>query len=356
MISQYCHALDGFLGHSTQFFTKVELGNMYWCQFNRWVPSSPTIGYYKITMLPDLIGDRFQSACLKISDKHPKSRGMRKSATPMRIFERDHRSKVRRSIFDVLALSLSLIAGCATPPDPADKEATAEFRQINDPAEPANRAVFAFNQVLDKGIIKPAAGMYRDLIPPAVRTGVRNALDNLRSPVVFFNDALQGDLDRAGITFMRFLINSTIGIAGLGDLATDMGYAYHNEDFGQTLAKWGVDDGPYVMLPVFGPSNPRDAVGLVIDFLIDPFNWWAANIDNDLAPYARGTTRAIDERARNYDTLEDLERSSLDFYATIRSLYRQRRADEVGNGTTTIRPAPDLSRTPPSLDPRQQKI
>ncbi len=251
---------------------------------------------------------------------------------------------------------LAAVSGCATPPDPADREATTEFKQVNDPAEPTNRAVFAFNQVLDKGVLKPAAGMYRDLMPPAVRTGVHNALDNLRSPVVFLNDLLQGDMDRAGITFMRFLINSTLGVGGLGDPASDMGYAYHNEDFGQTLAKWGVDDGPYVMLPVFGPSNPRDAVGLVVDFLVDPFNWWAANSGNDFAPYARGATRAVDERARNYDTLEDLERSSLDFYATIRSLYRQRRADEIGNGTTTIRPAPDLSRTRPSLDPKQLKM
>lgn len=268
----------------------------------------------------------------------------------MRIIRIDHRGLVRWSVLGVLGLSLGLISGCATPPDPADREAVTEFKQINDPAEPANRAVFAFNQVLDTGVLKPAAGMYRDLMPPAVRTGVHNALDNLRSPVVLFNDLLQGDLDRARITVMRFLINSTIGIAGLGDPATDMGFVHHNEDFGQTLAKWGVDDGPYVMLPVFGPSNPRDAVGLVVDFLIDPFNWWAANTGNDVAPYARGATRAVDERARNYDTLEDLQRSSLDFYATIRSLYRQRRTDEIGNGKATgIMPTPGLSQTPPAV-------
>ena len=266
----------------------------------------------------------------------------------MRIVRIDHRGLLRWSVAGALGLSLGLMSGCATPPDPADRDAVTEFHQLNDPAEPTNRAVFAFNQVLDKGVVKPAAGMYRDLVPPAVRTGVHNALDNLRSPVVLFNDLMQGEFDRARITVVRFLINSTVGVGGLGDPATGWGFAYHNEDFGQTLAKWGVSDGPYVMLPVFGPSNPRDAVGLAVDFLIDPFNWWAANTDNDAATYARSGTRAIDERARNYDTLEDLERSSLDFYATIRSLYRQRRADEIGNGDpSTIMPSPGLSQTPP---------
>lgn len=276
----------------------------------------------------------------------------------MWIIGTDHRGMARWSVFGALALVLAVASGCATPPDPADREATSEFKQVNDPAEPTNRAVFAFNQVLDKGVLKPAAGMYRDLMPPAVRTGVHNALDNLRSPVVFLNDLLQGDMDRAGVTFMRFLINSTVGVGGLGDPASDWGYTYHNEDFGQTLAKWGVDEGPYVMLPVFGPSNPRDAVGLVVDFLVDPFNWLAANTGNDFAPYARGATRAVDERARNYDTLEDLERSSLDFYATIRSLYRQRRADEIGNGApSTIRPAPGISQAPmPGPQRRAQEV
>jgi len=246
-----------------------------------------------------------------------------------------------------LVLALSLTAGCATAPDPTDREAVAEYQQLNDPGEPANRAVFAVNQVLDKGVLKPAAGMYRDLVPPPVRTGVTNALNNLRSPVIFFNDILQGEMRRAGVTFMRFVINTTIGIGGLGDPASDMGFPYHSEDFGQTLAAWGIGEGPFVMLPVFGPSNPRDAVGLVVDFLVDPLNMWATNTDREYITYARGGTRAVDERARNYDTLEDLERSSLDFYATIRSLYRQRRADEIGNGATRgDMPGPGVTETP----------
>jgi len=265
------------------------------------------------------------------------------------VFNAGRRRRIDGPILGALVLSIALTSGCATAPDPSDPEAVAEYRELNDPGEPLNRAVFAVNRALDTGVLKPAAGMYRDLIPPAVRTGVHNALNNLRSPVVFLNDVLQGEMDRAGTTLMRFVINTTLGLGGLGDPASDMGFPHHNEDFGQTLAVWGVDEGPYVMLPVFGPSNPRDAVGLVVDFLVDPFNWWAANTDRDALPYLRGATRAVDERARHYDTLEDLERSSLDFYATVRSLYRQRRANEIGNGTpTTIMPAPGTSEMPPA--------
>ena len=249
--------------------------------------------------------------------------------------------------FSVLFVSLSLVAGCATPPDPTDPEAVAEFKQVNDPAEPVNRAIFAFNRGVDTVVLKPASGMYNHLVPPILREGVHNALDNLRSPVIFFNDILQGEFERAGDTFMRFLINSTIGVLGLGDPATDMGIAGHDEDFGQTLATWGTGEGPYVMLPVFGPSNPRDAVGLAVDFLVDPFNWWAANTNREYATYARGGTRAVDQRARNTDALEDLERTSLDFYATVRSLYRQRRANAITNGGDNSNlPAPGLTDVP----------
>jgi len=255
----------------------------------------------------------------------------------------------------VALLSLFVVAGCASMPDPTDPEAVAEYAEINDPGEPTNRAIFEFNRGLDTVIVKPAAGMYRHIVPPPVRESIHNALNNLRSPVVFFNDILQGEFGRAGTTLMRFLINSTIGVLGLGDPATDFGFEYHNEDFGQTLATWGVGEGPYVMLPIFGPSNPRDAVGLAVDFLSDPLNWWATNTDREFISYSRSGTRAIDGRARNYDALDDLERSSLDFYAAIRSLYRQRRIDEVTNGkATAIMPAPGLSDEPAGPPRRRQ--
>ncbi|MDP6603043.1 MAG: VacJ family lipoprotein [Rhodospirillales bacterium] len=239
-------------------------------------------------------------------------------------------------------LVLVLVSGCATGPDPSDAEAVAEFKEINDIGEPTNRAIFGFNRFLDKVILKPLASGYRKL-PDAVQRSIHNFLNNLRSPVIFFNDILQGKPSRAGTTLARFVINSTIGVVGLGDVADDMGFAFHNEDFGQTLALWGLGDGPYVMLPIFGPSNPRDAIGLVADFFADPLNIWLGNIGYEAAIVARGGLRGVDERARNFDALEDLERSSLDFYAAIRSLYRQRRTDQISDGEgSAILPAPTL--------------
>jgi phospholipid-binding lipoprotein MlaA len=238
---------------------------------------------------------------------------------------------------------LALGAGCATPPDPKDADAVAEFKQTNDPAEPTNRAIFAFNRSFDVVILKPLASVYRET-PQLFQDSVHNFLNNLRTPVILLNDILQGEFKRAGETLGRFVVNTTIGAGGVGDVAADLGLPYHNEDFGQTLAVWGMPEGPYVMLPIIGPSNPRDTVGLVADFFADPLNLWAANTDRDWIIYARTGMRTIDLRARNYDVLEDLERTSLDYYAAIRSLYRQRRADEIRNGRDVERrPGPGLS-------------
>ena len=233
-------------------------------------------------------------------------------------------------------------------PDPSDQEAVAEFKEINDPAEPAMRAIFEFNRVLDKAFLKPAAEFYKGFLPPPLQSGVYNVLNNLRTPVILLNDVLQGKFERAGTTLARFFVNSTIGVLGFSDQAADMGMEYHNEDFGQTLAVWGADEGPYLMLPIFGPSNPRDAVGLAVDFLTDPINLWARNTDREAVIWARTGTRAVDQRARNFDVIEDLEKSSLDFYATVRSLYRQRRNDEINDGKPSANmPAPGFGEAPP---------
>lgn len=246
------------------------------------------------------------------------------------------RSKTNRSIVVVtascLAAALLGLSGCATPPDPRDTQSVAEFDEANDPAEPLNRAIFALNRGLDAALLKPAAGMYEHLIPPSVRAAVHNILANLKSPVILFNDALQGDGKAAGNTASRFAINTILGLGGIGDPATDLGYPAREEDFGQTLAIWGADEGPYLMLPILGPSNPRDAVGKAVDFLIDPFSRYAANSNRDYANYARTSVNATDDRARNMRNLDDIEHASLDFYATVRSLYRQKRQDAITNG------------------------
>ncbi|MBC8445058.1 MAG: VacJ family lipoprotein, partial [Rhodospirillaceae bacterium] len=238
-----------------------------------------------------------------------------------------------RSRVLMLALASLMMTGCATAPSSNDPEAVAEYQEINDPGEPTMRAIFAFNQALDKGILKPVAQAYRTVAPEKVRTGVHNFLNNLRTPVIFFNDVLQGEFQRAIATLVRFLSNTTVGILGFNDTAGDLGLDYHNEDFGQTLAVWNMSEGPYLMLPVFGPSNPRDVIGRVVDFFIDPLNIWAKNSDEEWTIYARTAVEAVDFRALHYDTIEDLEKSSLDFYAAVRSLYRQRRTDEINNGT-----------------------
>ncbi|NQU62159.1 MAG: VacJ family lipoprotein [Rhodospirillales bacterium] len=257
----------------------------------------------------------------------------------------------------ILALAtLSLMAGCAAVPAPGDREALAEFNKLNDPAEPANRAIFGINKGVDSALLKPVATFYRDGTPEFFQARINDALNNLRAPVIFFNDVLQGELDRAGATVIRFAINSTLGLLGLIDIATEMGLESHDEDFGQTLAVWGVPEGPYIVLPLFGPSNPRDTIGIIVDFLIDPFNNWADNTNRDFAVFARSGTRAVDLRATYMEALDDLEKTSLDFYAAIRSLYRQRRAAEISNGKSSANmPAPGIGQTIPEDAIKQQQ-
>jgi phospholipid-binding lipoprotein MlaA len=240
-----------------------------------------------------------------------------------------------------IALSIAASFGCATPPDPSDRESYAEFKAINDPLEPLNRTVFEFNQALDAMFLRPLADFYRLLLPPRFREGMHNILTNLRSPVVLANDLLQGEWGRAGATTGRFLVNTTMGVGGIADPASDFGLTYHNEDFGQTLAVWGVPEGPYLILPVVGPSNPRDAAGLAVDSLVlDPFgllNTIGAEQDwMSILSYIRLGMTAIDARAQNAEELDDLQKSSLDYYAAIRSLYRQFRTSEIYQGHPPI--------------------
>lgn len=238
----------------------------------------------------------------------------------------------------VLVIALT---GCATMPPASDKEATQEYQEINDPIEPTNRVVFEFNRTLDEVILQPVARAYRVIVPSWVRARVTSALDNLRAPVVFFNELAQGEPKRAASTLMRFGLNSTFGLAGLNDFAREIGFEKTDEDFGQTLATWGVNSGPYLMLPIFGPSNPRDAVGRVVDIVLDPFNMWSRNTDRDGLMYARGGTEIVATREGLLDLTDDLEKSSLDLYAAVRSLYRQRRVNEIYNGNVE-----DLSTIP----------
>jgi len=235
----------------------------------------------------------------------------------------------------LMASSLAMVTACAdVPTDPEDR---AEFETLNDPLEPMNRAVFGFNMRADKLVLKPIAEGYRTVTPETAQKGVHNVLNNLRSPMVFVNDVLQGEADRAAQTMVRFMINSTMGLGGLIDVvAYNGGPRFHEEDVGQTLAVWGISEGPYLMLPLFGPSNPRDAFGSVCEFVADPTDLVLANNDLEWVSWTRLGLETIDNRVQLLDPLDELERSSLDFYAAVRSVYRQRRANLITNHDVSL--------------------
>lgn len=232
-----------------------------------------------------------------------------------------------------------LLAGCATRPPASDPEALAEYEQTNDPAEPTNRRLYAVHQGIDSYVLRPVAVGYRAVVPSPVRTGIRNVLGNLRTPVILANDMLQGEPRRAGDTLGRFLINSTLGVGGIFDVAaSQFGVPGHAEDYGQTLARWGMKEGPYIFIPVLGPSNPRDLLGFGLGILADPLTWFGQGAVVNALTYTRGGATVVDTREGLIEPLDDLERSSLDSYATLRSVYRQRRAVEISNDPT--RPTP----------------
>lgn len=231
-----------------------------------------------------------------------------------------------------LLAALAATAGCATPPPPDDPEAVAEFRQTNDPLEPFNRTMYGVHQGIDKTVLVPLARGYRAAVPEPVRDGVRNVLGNLRSPVILANDMLQGEPRRAGDTLGRFVINSTLGLGGIFDVAESwFGVRGHAEDFGQTLARWGVGEGPYLFVPVIGPSNPRDLTGFGAGIVADPFFWLGQGAVVDALGWSRAGATVVDTREGLLDPLEQLESTSLDPYATLRSVYRQRRQAEIEN-------------------------
>jgi phospholipid-binding lipoprotein MlaA len=233
----------------------------------------------------------------------------------------------------LLGVSLGLpLAACST---------TGGNPQANDPYEQTNREVFDLDIRLDRHILLPTAEAYNNVVPEFARDGIHNFLLNLNSPVIFANDLLQGEAGRGGQTLARFVLNSTIGIGGLIDIAGKIGIPYHDEDFGQTLGVWGAQEGPYLVLPFFGPSNPRDLTGDVVDIAFDPNTYISYNYKFYWS-LGRGVLSVIDLRARNATTLAGIERGSVDYYASVRSLYRQNRANEISNGKQDVNDLPDF--------------
>ncbi|MBV1885906.1 MAG: VacJ family lipoprotein [Parvibaculaceae bacterium] len=248
-----------------------------------------------------------------------------------------------QSLWVTLGVTITLFAGlsgCATKPDPADPAAVAAYEEANDPIEPLNRYFFELNRFADIVALRPVAEIYDGIFPGFAKDSVRNVLDNLRSPVILANDMLQGEWDRAEVTATRFGLNSTIGVLGLMDPATGHGYARHGEDFGQTLGTWGVEEGSYFYLPILGPAPPRDLAGFTVDLAFDPLTyiWW----DHTEYSVARFMLSGVDLRARNLTTIDEIERTSIDYYAAVRSLYRQSRKAEIANGRIDEDDLPDI--------------
>ncbi|WP_084421271.1 MlaA family lipoprotein [Henriciella litoralis] len=214
---------------------------------------------------------------------------------------------------------------------------------VYDPFEGFNRNVYAFNEVVDKAALEPTARAYRAITPGFFRDGVNNFLSNLGQPVVFVNSVLQANPDASADTLGRFLINTTVGIGGIFDVASTLGVEKHNEDFGQTLGVWGVEEGPYLMLPLLGPSNLRDTAGMVTDRAFDPLTWTEfddPDLDEQIA-VGRTVVGAIAARERFIEAIETL-RSQPEPYVALRRNYTTQRQAAVRNGQIEADPYKDL--------------
>ena len=256
-----------------------------------------------------------------------------------------------------LTLPLSLaacVAGGAhaqEAPTPLGASADAPIAQVtvtappHDPMERTNRTLFGAHQQIDRNVLGPVARGYKAATPSPVRKGIRNVLNNLGEPVTFINDVLQGRPVKAGEAATRFVTNSTVGLLGVFDVATAAGVERHEEDFGQTLATYGVKPGPYIVVPVLGPTNARDLTGRVVDVLINPVN----SIGFDGATAARSSAvvlNGVDARAEADEEITRLNTTATDPYATYRSLYSQNRRARVANGEGDMSELPDFEDYP----------
>ncbi|MBA3067491.1 MAG: VacJ family lipoprotein [Hyphomonas sp.] len=225
------------------------------------------------------------------------------------------------------ALASLVLSACATAPTP-------EAGEMADPYEAFNRKMFAFNNNVDKYAISPAATAYKTVTPEFARDRVTDFLRNLNAPVILANDILQAEPARAGTTFARFGINSTVGILGLWDAADHFGLERHTEDFGQTLATWGIDSGPFLVLPILGPGSPRDFVGDGVDMAFNPLNYAQINNDEDTNTAVRaglGIVGVLNTRVRLDDEIDTLN-SQPEPYIALRRLYSSQRQTAIDNG------------------------
>ncbi|WP_018997732.1 MlaA family lipoprotein [Hirschia maritima] len=228
-----------------------------------------------------------------------------------------------KKIASISALAIVGLTGCAS------TSATSE--NANDPFEGFNRRMFAVNNALDKAVLEPVAKGYRTVTTDDMREGVSNALANLKEPVTFVNEVLQGELVSAGHTVGRFAMNSTLGVAGLVDVAGHLGVERTKEDFGQTLGKWGVGDGPYLVLPVIGSTNPRDLLGSGVDSAFQPLNYAQFEGDTEFR-IGRSVLGVVSGREKLIETVEELREQQADPYTAVRRIYGQTRDAAIRNG------------------------
>jgi phospholipid-binding lipoprotein MlaA len=215
-----------------------------------------------------------------------------------------------------LIVASILISGCATGPN------------SHDPLEPMNRKIYKFNETLDQIIVRPATKAYTSFVPSLVRTGVRNAFTNLGVINTTFNDLLQLKIRNVPVGIARFTSNLILGVGGMFDVATEMGIPYYQEDFGQTLGYWGFDSGPYIVLPLLGPSSLRDSLSKPVDFYLDP----ATHVSDDPTRWSITGLRIIDTRSTYLNSESMLSNSALDQYSFIRDTWLQRREHQVRDG------------------------
>ena len=236
----------------------------------------------------------------------------------------------------ILALAL-LAGGCAETQAVQDADAT----QVSDPLEGMNRVFFDLNQRLDRDAGKPVATAYKQDVPQRVRGSLHNVLDNLGGPVNVANDLLEVQFTNAGIAAGRFLVNTTIGVAGIFDVATDWGLPERNRDFGETMGTYGVPPGPYLVLPLRGSTDVRDFAGNYLDGFVTPLHFVRYDGSNYVG-LMKSTLGSMDNRSANLVTYEDIERASVDYYATMRTLYTERRARLVEDRTVRTASLPDF--------------
>jgi len=226
-----------------------------------------------------------------------------------------------------VALMMGGLMGCACPPK--DPVALQAYQENNDPFEPTNRAIFGFNQVVDDYVLTPLVKGYRAVVPEGIRTGILNFVDNLKAPLYAGNSLLQGDGHNALEQTKKFTFNTLFGFFGFFRPSDTAGIVAETADFGQTLGKYGVGEGPYLVLPVIGPSNVRDTAGMVVDAVAMPSDFALKEVDPTL-PYVRSGVDGFARRASADALLQSLKDSSTDYYATLRSMYRQNRNKKIG--------------------------